>query len=475
MKRLILFWLIACGFPIAAQQNWAAIPCSKMKRSASVDLLFTDSLHNELIIGSISGSTICNTTYKGIVAYNGSTFRNLDKGLNLHEPNAAGNGALALDCTTYGDKTLYGGIFFSVGSNTLFTKSIALWDGSTWSAFPTPVFNNTANWSSFGAIFGFLKHNGNLWVYGAFDTIGGTVSKNIATYNGTTFITVPTIPVDAQSEIIKMVAYKNKIIATGNFQTSQSPYMWRLAQFDGISWAPVGVGVQGGIGSVWDMVEYKDTLYIAGSWSQAAGNVSNYIMKWDGTQLHDAGFGNFCGWGAIRKLVPFKNRLYAFGNFDCAANQRAFGIAYYENGMWTVPQDSVGNNNIRTATVYNGSIYIGGNFLSINGDTTIQKLAKLICPDFDAASGCLSDIKENFHKIGIKVFPNPSTNKINIEFEPGVGIDRLSISNTLGQEIYGPLKPENTLAIDVSLLSPGIYFLKAENSESQEVVKVVKE
>lgn len=474
-RKLIISFFIISLMPIAAQQNWAAIPCSNMKSGVSINVLFVDSLHKELILGSLNGSTICNTSYKGLVAYNGSFFHDLDRGLDTHNPNVAGNGALALGCITYGSKTLFGGGFFSAGSNTLFSKSIALWDGSVWTGFPNQVFNNTPNWNSGGGFRGFLKYNGKLWMYGAFDTIGGTITKNITAYDGSNFLTVPSIPVDVHSSITKMVVYKNKLIATGNFYTSQSPFMWRLAQFDGANWAPMGVGVQGSIGGVGDMVEYKDTLYIAGSWSQSAGNVSNYIMKWDGTQLHDAGFGSFCGWGGIRSLVPFKNRLYAFGNFNCAANQNAFGVAYYENGIWTVPQDSIGNNNIVCAVEYDGSIYIGGNFYSINGDTTIQKIAKLICPDFDAAAGCISGLNETPNKLNMNVFPNPANGKIWLDFEQSVSIDRVALLNTLGQELYKRANPQPKQELDISGLPAGIYFIKVESKQGQGVFKIVKE
>ncbi len=197
-------------------------------------------------------------------------------------------------------------------------------------------------------------------------------------------------------------------------------------------------------------------------------------MKWDGTQLSDAGFGGFCGYGAIWSLVPFKNRLYAFGGFQCAANQKAFGMAYYENGTWTVPQDSA-DNLITSAVLYNDAIYIGGGFKSINGDTTLQKFVKLVCPDFDAAAGCVSGFRESLNKLDVKIYPNPSTTKLHLEFEQAITIDKVSILNTLGQEIYELKKPQSKQEIDISYLPSGIYFLKAENKQVQSAFKVVKQ
>jgi hypothetical protein len=477
MKNIfVTLFIVLCSIkPIAAQSNWAAIPCSKMGSVIDVDKMWLDSLHNEIILYSISGHSICNTTYKGLFAYNGSGFHDLDKGVNTHDSsNLGAGGAYVMDCITYGNRTLFGGSFNSVGSNILYAKSLALWNGTVWDTLPTHCFSNGLNGSG-GGFLGFLKYQGKLWMYGAFDTIGNTITKNITAYDGNTFTPVPAIPVNNPSPISKMIVYKNKLIAAGGFYDYPSNSISELAQYDGTGWTSVGTGVLGGLSAVNDMIIYKDTLFLGGAFPKSAGNAGNYVMKWDGSQLYDAGFGSqFCDYGAIKKFLVFRNRLYAFGNFDCVAGQKAFGVAYYENGVWTVPQDSI-DNTITGAVVYNDAIYIGGAFWSINSDTTIRKFAKLMCPDFDASAGCVSAIKETSKNLDVKLFPNPSKDKIRIQFEQSSAIDRLSISNTLGQEVFKMVKPQPDQEIDVSYLPAGIYFLKAENKQGQGVFKVVKE
>jgi hypothetical protein len=476
MKRLFIIVLALSSImrPIAAQQNWAAIPCSKMSAVAAINKMFVDSLHNEIILESFNGYKVCNTTFKGIFAYNGSGFHDLDKGIDTHDPNLTSSGVPVNGCITYGNKTLFGGGFNSVGSNTLYTKSLAVWNGAIWDTFPKHCFNNGLNGSG-GGFQGFLKYQGKLWMYGGFDTIGNTITKNLTAFDGNTFTAVPAIPVNNNAPIVKMIVYKNKLIAGGGFYDYPSNSISMLAQYDGTNWATVGNGIQGGLSNICDMAVYKDTLYIAGAFPKSAGNVGNNLMKWDGTQLHDAGFGGFCGYGAIWSLVPYRNRLYAFGGFGCAAGQKAFGMAYYENGTWTVSQDSV-DNLITSAVLYNDAIYIGGGFKSINGDTTIQKFAKLMCPDFDAANLCLSGIEKNeLNKLNIKVFPNPVIDKLHLEYENKIDIDKISITNTLGQEVLMIMNPKAKQEVDISQLPAGIYFLKAENKQGQRVFKMVKE
>jgi hypothetical protein len=474
-KRIPSFFVFATlGWgQITAQQNWAAVPCFELKAGDGIGRMFVDSVHNEIILNSSWSYQVCNTTYKAIFAYNGHTFHDLDVGINTHDPNPSMGSIILNAVVGYNNKTLFAGGIKSVGSNTLYSRSIAVWNGTTWDTFPHPFWSNAPTPNVFVGFSRLLKDNGKLWMFAAKDS-SGIFTSNPVIYDGLTFTPIPPIPVNNPGAITEAIMYKNKLIVAGNFYNYPNFDFYRLAQFDGTNWSEVGGGVRGGLSAPQDIAIFNDTLYIGGAFPKSAGNAGNYLMKWDGTQLMDAGFGDFCGYGAIYKLLPYRNKLYAFGTFLCAANQKAFGVAYYEDGAWKVPQDSI-DMAVADAVVYNDAIYISGYFNSINGDPSIRKFAKLMCPDFDAASGCISGLKEHPGKPEIKVFPNPSRDKLFLDFEQGTAIDKISLVNPLGQEVYIRLNPEQKQEVNVSHLPAGIYFLKAENRQGQGVFKVVKE
>jgi hypothetical protein len=472
-KISILFFLFS--LQQGRGQNWAPVPC--YDGSAQIARIFVDSLHNELIINCILGHTVCGVTYKGLVAYNGQQFHDLDFGLNKHRPGLYTAGDKTMDCIPFKGKTLFGGIFASVGSDTLLSEAMALWNGSVWDTFPKFTFtNNPGRHNSAPLVHGFLRDNGKIWIYGAFKDLGGVPGDNIYTFDGNSFTSV-NIPVSyfgPAYPVIKMIKYKNHIYALGGFTNPPSYSISRLARYNGISWTSVGNGIVGSIDNGADMIVYKDTLYIAGSFSKASGNAGNYIMKWDGSQLHDAGFGGFNGWSAITKMLVYRNRLYTFGYFGQAAGQKAFGVAYYENGQWTVPQDSIAGN-IYSAAIFNDAIYIAGNFLSIYGDPGMKYLAKLLCPDFDAGSGCLSGIKEQHTQLSLKAFPNPSHGRISLEPESHLRLDNITIINTLGQEVLKLQEPGPRPEIDLSGQPAGIYLIRVQSSEGLRILKIIKE
>lgn len=478
MKKFVIISLIffTCSKKTAAQNNWAAVPCFSVNKIDIIGRLLNNEANNEIILLNCYSNQICNSTYKGFFAYNGYTFHDMDLGIEAHNPNPwLGFSVRLNDCVEYNGKAIISGGFTSVGSDTLWSKSIAAWDGSKWSNFQHSLWHNTQSLDTAG-ISKMLKHNNNLWIFANFDSTGNNFMARPVVYDGSTFKFIPPIPVSVQSAITEAIMYKDKLVVAGGFYDYPSFDYEGLAQFDGTNWSQVGTGVKGGLSAVQCVAVYNDTLYIGGAFPKAAGNAGNYLMKWDGTQLLDAGFSDvFCGYGAIWRLLTYKNRLYAFGGFSCVAGQKAFGVAYYENGKWTVPQDSIEDNAIADAVIYNDVIYIGGSFKSINGDTTIQKFARLNCPDFDAATGCISGLKENGYKPGVKVYPNPATNKLWVEFESSMTLKNLIITDPFGQQLRVITDPLHEKEINISDLSKGIYFLKVETNLEWRVFKFIKE
>ncbi len=352
----------------------------------------------------------------------------------------------------YGNKTLFGGIFQTVGSNTLQSQSVALWDGVKWDTLPNKPFKYTTYKNL--TVSSFLRDNGKLWIGGAFDTAGGVKVQNICTFDGNTYTPI-SVPTASNLGIKQIIRYKNAVYMCGLiFNEPKDNYSKILKRNDSGIWDSVGRGIRGGLGSIQNMLVYNDTLYLAGSFSKADGNVANHLMKYDGNKLYDAGFGDFYDWGAIYKLIKYKNRLYAFGNFTHVANQKTCGAAYYENGKWTPCQDSILNWGINSAEVLNNELYIGGGFYEINGDTSLKWFAKLKCPDFD---NCIPKTLPN-NNFGI--YPNPFNNQLTINTtttDPST-LKKLVLTNMLGQVVYQTEFYSNNITLDLPQLFGGAYI-----------------
>ena len=77
---------------------------------------------------------------------------------------------------------------------------------------------------------------------------------------------------------------------------------------------------------------------------------------------------------------------------------------------------------------------------------------------------------ENIH-----IYPNPILEKLTIEFNNNVVIDKLIMTNSLGQRIFILNNPISNQQIDIISFPKGIYYLQAESKEGQRVFKVLKE
>lgn len=65
----------------------------------------------------------------------------------------------------------------------------------------------------------------------------------------------------------------------------------------------------------------------------------------------------------------------------------------------------------------------------------------------------------------LKVYPNPATNKVNIEFS--VTPYTASIFNSLGENLLSQVSNSESITLDVSTFKPGIYFIRVQDSNQR--------
>ncbi len=75
----------------------------------------------------------------------------------------------------------------------------------------------------------------------------------------------------------------------------------------------------------------------------------------------------------------------------------------------------------------------------------------------------------------IRIYPNPTANKLTIEMNALQGGTILTISNALGQLLYSTVYSGPKQEIDLSLFVKGLYYLKLEGTQGARAVKILKE
>jgi hypothetical protein len=97
---------------------------------------------------------------------------------------------------------------------------------------------------------------------------------------------------------------------------------------------------------------------------------------------------------------------------------------------------------------------------------------------YSAIKGCNVGIDENgYSNVELNVFPNPSNNKISIQYDLTIAdykVSTLEIRNVLGENVYSiPLNSVSN-SIDVNDLKSGIYFCSVMlDKKEARVLKIV--
>lgn len=77
----------------------------------------------------------------------------------------------------------------------------------------------------------------------------------------------------------------------------------------------------------------------------------------------------------------------------------------------------------------------------------------------------------DLNKAAVKLYPNPSMGIVNIEVSDNQTINKVAVSNVLGQTI---MVLGNTATLDISSLNKGTYFITVETDNGRQTQKIIK-
>lgn len=118
--------------------------------------------------------------------------------------------------------------------------------------------------------------------------------------------------------------------------------------------------------------------------------------------------------------------------------------------------------------------YVSGGYLRCYNDHQILNYKK-VANECNYFYNPLS-IDDNSEMTQVSIFPNPTKNKLSLEFEQSeINGYKINLTNCLGQVVYTNDHPTSKLDINIDFLSTGIYYLKIQNNFKQAVYKISKE
>jgi hypothetical protein len=282
-----------------------------------------------------------------------------------------------------GEALYVGGNFFGAGG-TLTTRSIARWDGSSWSALGSGIALDDVD-----CLTEFDEGGGSsLFAAGSFVSAGGLGARGIARWDGASWSTTsaglnvfvqaiasgsfegsPTLYVggihffhapnavdqrgiarwkdgawsgigDVIGSIETMAVFDDgtgpALYVGGGFAEIGGVPAFSLARWNGSTWSVLGSGVNGGVFAleVWDDGS-GPALYIGGTFTMAGGSPASRVARWDGSSFSPlaGGLGPFGG--IVLDMEVYDGALHVTGSFTEANGAPGNSIARWDGSSWS--------------------------------------------------------------------------------------------------------------------------------------------
>lgn len=183
----------------------------------------------------------------------------------------------------------------------------------------------------------------------------------------------------------KMEVFQNKLYVTGSFATAGGISVDRIASWDGITFAPLGGGLDFGSGNV--LRVHQSKLYVGGNINTVDdGLATGKIAIWDGSAWSAFIFGDPQGGSTnlecITLISASDGELWAGGQFTAQAGGAGTTIGkigHWDGSSWTQPNGGVlftSPPRVRRIIEYKGEIWLGGTFSSAGGVSGTANLCK---------------------------------------------------------------------------------------------------
>ena len=272
----------------------------------------------------------------------------------------------------------------------LVANGIARWDGTTWTALGSGLMKS-GEAPVISDLVGYDDGSGpELFAVGRFDTAGSSPASNVASWDGTQWAAVGSgLNLWARCLVVDHLSTQASLFAAGDFSAVfgyGNLGANRVARWDGVEWSRLGSGLDG---PVLATVLHDDgggagnVLYAGGEFTTAGGVELARVGRWDGASWSPVGLGID---GLVYALAVHDDgsgagdQLYAGGDFFLADGLPASRVARWDGVNWTALGGGLNDKVFALARFDDGSgagpeLYAGGEFTLADG-APAQGIAK---------------------------------------------------------------------------------------------------
>lgn len=266
----------------------------------------------------------------------------------------------------YQGEIYVGGRFDTIGGETV--RAVARWDGSAWRRLGTGL-------SSLGAIStvrALVVHEDALYVAGSFGNAGGQPARGIARWDGQQWGVLPQN--DATLDYTALLSAPQ-----GLYAAVDGVMLWqqgRVSLLANSTWATLGTPFSGPVNA---LALRGTELYAGGSFTVASGAAAGGLARWDGAQWQPViGAGGERVQGSVAALAATAGTLYVGGDLDGSVGVDANGVARWDGASWTTlgsPGADGVDQTVLSLSVLSDELLVGGE-LERAGATSVSAIAR---------------------------------------------------------------------------------------------------
>ncbi|MFO8029611.1 MAG: T9SS type A sorting domain-containing protein [Cyclonatronaceae bacterium] len=222
--------------------------------------------------------------------------------------------------------------------------------------------------------------DGNLYVGGKFERIGGIEANNIAKWDGESWYALGSGIEDdhyLNASVHALAVMGDDLYAGGWFDRAGGQQANHIAKWDGENWSDLDEGLNGHVRA---FAVAGDTLYAGGDFTIAGIARVNSVARWDGSNWSALGTGfSHGGYDAsVKALAVAGNSLYAAGWFSGAGDAAVNNIARWDGESWAALGSGIEGARldwVYALAVKGDKIYAGGKFTTAGG-TAVNNIAE---------------------------------------------------------------------------------------------------
>jgi len=222
----------------------------------------------------------------------------------------------------------------------------------------------------------FTEHEGNLIAGGYFEFFPSGLGNGIAQWNGVSWQPIGT-GVEVIGDCSALAVFHDTLFAAGDFNFTDDSTDFILIYWDGNSWLPLDIEIDGDIEA---MVVYNDMLVAGGSISRVNGIDINNLFGWDGMDIVDLNYNYelMQPEDRVDALIVFEDTMLVAGGYRFNPDTYMYQaqVLGYNGIEWNILGQNINglyeSSQIYDMTIYDSMLVVCGQFYNFEGTGAIH-------------------------------------------------------------------------------------------------------